>query len=123
MQSNIHPGEPTPRHSSRSPIITISKLNSAYPADNLLNALNTPEPAGAIAPGPEDPDSLLHILIGPLYAVNNCRHELHIRGYAEPNDWSIPLKLLHTADVLRGQHPNDIMRVLRRRVQPRQQPN
>lgn len=103
MQLNTHPGEPTPRHSSRRPIITLP--------DARLSELNTPD-----AP---EPDSLLHILVGPLYAVNNCRHELHLRGYAEPNDWSIPLRLLHTANVLRGQHPSDVMRVLRRRIQPR----
>ncbi|MEO0407710.1 MAG: hypothetical protein AAF289_10195 [Cyanobacteria bacterium P01_A01_bin.135] len=101
MQSNIHPGEATPRHSSRSQLI--------FP-DNRLDDLNTPDPV--ITPTPREDDSLLHILIGPLYAVNTCRHELHLRGYAEPNDWSIPLKLLRTAEILRGQHPNDIMRVL-----------
>ncbi len=110
MQLHNYTGEPTPRHSSRSPIITLP--------DTRLNELNTPD--ADIVPTIQEDDSLLHILIGPLYAVNNCRHELHLRGYAEPNDWSIPLKLLHTAGVLRGQHPNDIMRVLRKQIRPRQ---
>lgn len=110
MQFNIPTGEATPRHSARSPIITRP--------DSRLDELNTPDLANP--PSPEDADSLLHILVGPLYAVNTCRHELHLRGYAEPNDWSIPLKLLHTAETLRSQHPNDVMRVLRRRIQRQQ---
>ncbi|MGB3615031.1 MAG: hypothetical protein WBA10_14660 [Elainellaceae cyanobacterium] len=120
MQSNIRPGEANPRHSSRSQLVIIPSNHIARPTDNRLNELNAPDPT--ITPSPEDTDSLLHILIGPLYAVNNCRHELHLRGYAEPNDWSIPLRLLNTTEVLRSQHPNDIMRVLQKRVRP-QQPN
>ncbi|MGF1515362.1 MAG: hypothetical protein ACFB5Z_16905 [Elainellaceae cyanobacterium] len=83
-----------------------------------LNELNTPD----VNPpdSPDDSDTLLHIIIGPLYAVNNCRHELHNCGYAEANDWSNPMKMLNTAEVMRGQHPNDVMRVLRKRVWPRQ---
>ncbi len=106
-------GETTRRDPSRSQI--------AHPApDSRLDELNTPD--AGIPDGPDDSDTLLHIIIGPLYAVNNCRHELHTRGYAEPNDWSNPIKMLNTAEVMRGQHPNDVMRVLRKRVRPMQQP-
>ena len=67
---------------------------------------------------PQDPDALVHIIIGPLYAINNCRHELHLRGYAEPNDWSQPMRMVNTAEVLRSQHPNNMMRVLSKRIVP-----
>ncbi|MGF1515838.1 MAG: hypothetical protein ACFB5Z_19360 [Elainellaceae cyanobacterium] len=85
-----------------------------------LNELNTPD--ANLSDHLNDDDTLLHIIIGPLYAVNSCRHELHLRGYAEPNDWSNPMKMLNTAAVMRSQHPNDVMRVLRKRVRPTQQP-
>ena len=111
MQFN-HQGEARPRHSLRSPLIAISP-----PTDARLDALNTLD--SDLIQAPQEEDSLLHLLIGPLYAVNTCRHELHLRGYAEPNDWSIPLRLLHTAEILRGQHFNDVMRVLRKRIRRR----
>ena len=77
------------------------------------------------APVPNDtsdvqrpPDPLLHIIIGSPDAVNLCRLELHRCGYAAAGSWSAPMKMVNTANLLRAQNPNDVMRVLSKRVTP-----
>ncbi|MGB5915626.1 MAG: hypothetical protein WBG63_12235 [Phormidesmis sp.] len=56
---------------------------------------SAPAPAAAPdSPPPQLPphevsdDSIRHLLFGTLEAVQQTVHNLHSRGYAEPNDWS-----------------------------------
>ncbi|MEO0407393.1 MAG: hypothetical protein AAF289_08600 [Cyanobacteria bacterium P01_A01_bin.135] len=90
------------------------RSDAAHPDSECTNAACQFTSGG----NPEDPDSLVHIIIGPLHAINTCRHELYLRGYAEANEWSEPMRMVNTAQVLRSQHPNNMMRVLSKRVIP-----
>ncbi|MGB3612389.1 MAG: hypothetical protein WBA10_01255, partial [Elainellaceae cyanobacterium] len=58
------------------------------------------------------------LALGHPYAVDNCRRRLHKLGYAEVNDWSIPLPIVHSTEVLRTADPGDVMRILTKRIAP-----
>ncbi|MGF1569793.1 MAG: hypothetical protein ACFCVD_17280 [Nodosilinea sp.] len=44
-----------------------------------------------------------HLLIGSALAVDRTVADLHLKGYAEPNDWSAPLPT---------GRPHEVMRIL-----------
>ncbi|MGF1568748.1 MAG: hypothetical protein ACFCVD_11880 [Nodosilinea sp.] len=48
-------------------------------------------------------EEVRHLLIGPALAVDRIVAILHLKGYAEPNDWSDPLPT---------GRPNEVMRIL-----------
>ena len=52
-------------------------------------------------------ESVRHMLFGTLPAVQSTIRLLHIRGYAEPNDWSDPIPT---------GRPNEVMVILTKRV-------
>ena len=56
------------------------------------------------------------LAIGSLYAVNNCRDSLHALGYAHPSEWSHPIPLAGSSGILRGLTPQDVMRILTKRI-------
>ena len=64
------------------------------------------------------------LALGHPYAVDNCRLRLHKLGYAvraafpkeAPNDWSIPLPIIRSTEVIRAARPGDVMRVLTKRI-------
>ncbi|MGF1514905.1 MAG: hypothetical protein ACFB5Z_14585 [Elainellaceae cyanobacterium] len=56
------------------------------------------------------------LALGYPYAVDNCRLRLHKLGYADPNDWSIPLPIIRSTEVIRAARPGDIMRILTKRI-------
>ena len=51
--------------------------------------------------------NIRHILFGTLDAVQQTIHNLHLRGYAEPNDWS---------PAISTGRANEVMRILVRRI-------
>lgn len=65
----------------------------------------TPVPSGH----PAQFETLRHILLGSLNAVQATIKSLHKRGYAEPNDWSKPLPT---------GRPNEVMAILTQKVHP-----
>jgi len=56
------------------------------------------------------------LALGHPYAVDNCRLRLHKLGYADPNDWSLPLPIIRSTEVVRAARPGDIMRILTKRI-------
>ncbi|MEM1238278.1 MAG: hypothetical protein AAGI45_00405 [Cyanobacteria bacterium P01_H01_bin.26] len=64
--------------------------------------------ASTVQPGclPEH-ETVRHLLLGSLTAVQRTILDLHSRRYAEPNDWSRPLST---------GRPNEVMAILIRRV-------
>ncbi|MEO0349308.1 MAG: hypothetical protein AAF282_04575 [Cyanobacteria bacterium P01_A01_bin.15] len=52
-------------------------------------------------------ETVRHLLLGSLTAVQRTILDLHSRRYAEPNDWSRPLST---------GRPNEVMAILTRRV-------
>ena len=40
---------------------------------------------------PFQPDKVRHLIFGTVPAIQFTIKDLHVRGYAEPNDWSQPL--------------------------------
>ncbi len=105
-----------------------------YPSDRLLRPpygrpagrpLHRNAPHTAIAPHAPHPEaaapefySLRLIALGHPHAVDNCRLRLHKLGYADPNDWSIPLPIIRSTEVIRAAKPGEIMRILTKRVAP-----
>jgi hypothetical protein len=57
--------------------------------------------------GPEEPDRLRVLLIGPRQGVISTIHTLHALGFAEPGNWS-PL--------LPGPQPGTVISILTRKV-------
>jgi len=100
------------------------RLGQLIPADPLLaEALpipSTDEEAIVPAQSASAPPfyRLRLIALGHPYAVDHCRKRLHKLGYAEINDWSIPLPIIHSTEVLRTADPGDIMRILTKRIAP-----
>ena len=56
---------------------------------------------------PADNNNVRHMLFGTVEAVQKTVHNLHSRGYAEPNDWSRPI---------RTGRPNEVMAILTKRI-------
>lgn len=56
------------------------------------------------------------LALGHPYAVDQCRLRLHKLGYADPNDWSLPLPIIRSTEVVRAARPGDIMRILTKRI-------
>ena len=48
--------------------------------------------------------------------MDHCRKRLHKLDYAEINDWSIPLPIIHSTNVIRTANPSDVMRILTKRI-------
>jgi len=73
--------------------------------------INSPTPTAlTTTPPPAEgyyQESVRHMLFGPLPAVQATIRLLHIRGYAEPNDWSEPIPT---------GRPNEVMAILTKRV-------
>ncbi|MGF1514063.1 MAG: hypothetical protein ACFB5Z_10265 [Elainellaceae cyanobacterium] len=67
-----------------------------------------------ILPGEGD-DVLRLIAIGPPHSVEYCRLALHRNGFAEANDWSLPLPGV-TPETIRVVDPRHVMRILTKRV-------
>ena len=62
------------------------------PTDPILKQL--------LSEGSEHPEQLRHVLIGPLGLIQATIKTLHSRGYADPNDWSIPLPTGHPGKMM-----------------------
>ncbi len=56
------------------------------------------------------------LALGHPNAVDNCRLRLHKLGYADPNDWSVPLPIIRSTEVVRAARPGDVMRILTKRI-------
>ncbi|MEM6353643.1 MAG: hypothetical protein AAF766_23075 [Cyanobacteria bacterium P01_D01_bin.14] len=68
--------------------------------------------SGAVAPTAQpgclpERETVRHLLLGSLTAVQRTILDLHSRRYADPNDWSRPLST---------GRPNEVMAILTRRV-------
>ena len=73
-----------------------------------------PKPATATAPPTVPPtapvthtEPVRHMLFGSLGAVQSAIKQIHMHGYAEPNDWSLPMST---------GRPNEVMAILTKRV-------
>ncbi|MGB3616371.1 MAG: hypothetical protein WBA10_21445 [Elainellaceae cyanobacterium] len=85
----------------------------------LSESLNPP-----ICPSEPAFHTLQFLALGHPYAVDNCRLRLHKLGYAvraafpkeAPNDWSLPLPIIRSTEVVRAARPGDIMRILTKRI-------
>ena len=74
-----------------------------------LSTSDTPTPQTETPPPPESyyQESIRHMLFGTLCAVQATIRLLHLRGYAEPNDWSEPIPT---------GRPNKVMAILTKRM-------
>lgn len=69
---------------------------------------STAYPACSVDTLPQlDCEEVRHLLLGSLTAIQRTVLELHVKQYAEPNDWSRPLPT---------GRPNEVMVLLVRRV-------
>ncbi len=63
----------------------------------------TPPPTAPIT----HTEPVRHMLFGTLPAVQATIKQIHMHGYAEPNDWSLPMST---------GRPNEVMAILTKRV-------
>ncbi|MGF1538373.1 MAG: hypothetical protein ACFB4J_18075 [Elainellaceae cyanobacterium] len=97
---------------------TLGEFIGGVSGDRLLTESLPSSPSA-----PENPPffRLRLLALGVPYAVDNCRLSLHRLGYADPNDWSIPLPITRTTEVIHAADPGEILRILTKRIPlPRQ---
>lgn len=70
----------------------------------MFQSQTTDAQASTVSPAPNPRrEEVRHLLLGPTLAVDRTIKILHIKGYADPNDWSDPLPT---------GRPNEVMRIL-----------
>ncbi|MGB3669527.1 MAG: hypothetical protein WA783_05445 [Phormidesmis sp.] len=81
--------------------------STASLADSSTEPLATPP----TTPPPTAPithtEPVRHMLFGSLSAVQAAIKQIHLHGYAEPNDWSLPMST---------GRPNEVMAILTKRM-------
>ena len=75
--------------------------------DNTQGAVASTQSVGQYCLPQFQYDTVRHLLLGPLTAVQLTIMDLHSRHYAEPNDWSRPIST---------GRPNEVMAILTRKV-------
>ena len=68
------------------------------------NSLPLPPRSGAINKG-INPEKVRHMLFGSLAGIDRTIKILHALGYADPNDWSDPIPVPPTSDILGATSP------------------
>ena len=63
--------------------------------------------ATTLTAAPDDYEVVRHMLFGSSGGVQATIHTLHVRGYAEPNDWSQPIST---------GRPREVMSILTKRL-------
>lgn len=74
-----------------------------------------PVPPDAV-PKPQEYHTLQLLAIGTPYAVNSCRNRLYTLGYAQLTEWSRPLPIVRSQEVIRSARPDEVMRILTKRI-------
>ncbi|MGB3615900.1 MAG: hypothetical protein WBA10_19045 [Elainellaceae cyanobacterium] len=111
-----------------SPLAIAELVNENRLSEFIVSEGSEPLPIEALHPLPPLSDAEFYplqlIALGNPYAVDNCRLRLHKLGYAvraafpkeAPNEWSIPLPIIRSTEVVRAARPGDIMRILTKRI-------
>ncbi len=83
-------------------------LSSSLSSDSISSetAAAVPPPAMPTAPVTHT-EPVRHMLFGGPSAVQAAIKQIHMHGYAEPNDWSLPMST---------GRPNEVMAILTKRV-------
>ena len=67
-------------------------------------------------PQPRESHTLQLLAISTPYAIESCRNRLYTLGYAQLIEWSRPLPIIQSGEVIRNARPDEVMRILTKRI-------